>query len=105
MILKEASNNFGEQFRKTDKLCNSPTRSKYLSQNNLDNYLIIEGISKNLNITATLQKLAFCGVRLSLDSMKVLNEAILYNKVLKELVFNYCLLDLSQIEAIMPALC
>jgi hypothetical protein len=67
--------------------------------------MFIEGICKNLNISYGLQKLAFCGIRLSVDSMKLLNETIIKNKVLKELIINYCLLDITMLEAIMPALC
>ena len=88
-----------------DRLCNSPVRSKYLSLNYLDNYLFVEGICKNLKISTSLMSVAFCGLRLSLDSIRVLNETILKNKVLKELTFNYCILDLSLIEAMMPSLC
>lgn len=51
MILKEASNTFVAQYKKTDRLFNSPVRSKFLSQNYLDNYVLIESICKNLNIT------------------------------------------------------
>ena len=50
-VLKEASNNYAEEFRKKDKLCNSPVRSKFLSQNYIENYLVIEGICKNMNIS------------------------------------------------------
>ena len=105
MILKEASNQFAIENWRMDKQCNSPVRSKYLSQNYLDNYLFVEGICKNLRITNSLRKVAFCGLRLSVDSMRVLNNSVMKNKVLKELCFNYCLLDLSVIEAIMPGLC
>jgi hypothetical protein len=105
IALKEASNSYVAEYRKTDKLCNSPIRSKYLSQNCLDNYLFVEGICKNMRITQILTKIAFCGLRLSVDSMNVLNETLIKNKVLKELTFNYCLLDLSLIEALMPCLC
>ena len=94
MTLKEASNTFAEEFRKRDNLCNSPLRSKFLSQNVLDNYLFVEGICKNLRITNTLHSLSFCGMRLSYDSLKILNEALLNNKTLKEFTLNYCLLDL-----------
>lgn len=51
MSLKEASNTYYNEHKKTDKLCNSPVRSKYLSQNYLDNYLMVEGICKNLKIS------------------------------------------------------
>lgn len=51
MLLKEAVVNFSEDNRKTDKFCNSPVRSKYLSQNYLDNYLFVEGSCKNLAIS------------------------------------------------------
>jgi len=105
MVLKEASNNFAEQFKKSDKLCNSPVRSKFLSQNYLENYLFVEGICKNLRITMHLRKIAFCGIRLSLDSMRIISESVLTNKVIKDLSFNYCLLDLSLIEALMPCFC
>ena len=67
--------------------------------------MFIEGICKNLNISYGLQKLSFCGIRLSMDSMKLLNETIIKNKILKELVINYCLLDIGMLESIMPALC
>ena len=105
MTLKEASNQFALDNKRMDRLCNSPVRSKYLSLNYLDNYLFVEGICKNLKITTQLKSIAFCGLRLSLDSIRILNETILKNKILKELTLNYCILDLSSIEAMMPALC
>lgn len=52
--LKDASSSFALEFRKRDKLCNSPVRSKFLSQNYLDNYLIIEGICKNMRVSEKL---------------------------------------------------
>ncbi|CDW75504.1 UNKNOWN [Stylonychia lemnae] len=103
--LKDASNQYSTENRRIDKLCNSPVRSKYLSQNYLDNYLFVEGICKNLKFSQKLSKIAFCGLRLSIDSMRILSESIIKNKVLKEVVFNFCLLDIPMIEAIMPALC
>ena len=103
--LKDASISFAAEFRKRDKLCNSPVRSKFLSQNYLDNYIMIEGVCKNMRITDKLKHIAFCGIRLSVDSMRVLSESFLTNTVLKKITFNYCLLDLSLIEAIMPGLC
>eukprot|EP00347_Sterkiella_histriomuscorum_P018447 403345477 len=105
LSLKEASNVFAAENRKIDKLCNSPVRSKYLSQNYLDNYLMVEGICKNIKISSQLTSVAFCGLRLSLDSMHVISESLIKNKYLKDLTFNFCLLDNSMLEAIMPALC
>jgi len=37
--------------------------------------------------------------------MKILSETIIKHKFIKELVFNFCLLDIPLIEALMPALC
>jgi hypothetical protein len=54
MTLKEASNQFSIDNKRMDRLCNSPVRSKYLSQNYFDNYLFVEGICKNLNISQSL---------------------------------------------------
>ena len=105
MTLKEASNQFAIDNKRMDRLCNSPVRSKYLSQNYLDNYLFVEGICKNLNISRSLTQIAFCGLRLSLDSMKVLNETIIKSKFLKELTLNFCLLDNQLLEPLMPGLC
>jgi hypothetical protein len=51
ITLKEAANSYTSECMRKDKLCNSPVRSKYLSQNYLENYLFIEGICKNLRIT------------------------------------------------------
>ena len=79
MALKESSQMFAESNRKTDKYCNSPVRSKFLSQNYLDNYLFVEAICKNILISKVLLKLTFCGLRLSLDSMSVLNETLVKN--------------------------
>ena len=73
MVLKEASNQFVKEFKKTDKYYNSPVRSKYLSQNFLENYLFVEGICKNLFISNDLRSVVFCGIKLSPDSMKLLN--------------------------------
>jgi hypothetical protein len=53
--LKEASETYADEFRKKDKLCNSPIRSKFLSQNNLENYMIVEGICKNMQISFGLK--------------------------------------------------
>ena len=105
LTLKDASTSFAVEFRKRDKLCNSPVRSKFLSQNYLDNYIMVEGICKNLAISDRLRHVAFCGIRMSVDSMRVLNETLIVNNLLKKITFNYCLLDLSLIEAIMPGLC
>lgn len=105
MALKESMQLYADENRKTDKNCNSPVRSKYLSQNYLDNYLFVEAICKNLLISKALTKITFCGLRLSLDSMCVLNDTILKNKVLKEVTFNFCLLDGTMLEAIMPSFC
>ena len=88
-----------------DKFCNSPVRSKYLSLNYMENYLFVEGICKNLKISPALTKVAFCGLRLSVDSMSVLSETIRKNHYLKELSFNFCLLDTTLLEALMPGLC
>lgn len=54
MTLKQASENYADEFRRRDKLLNSPVRSKFLSQNYLENYLLVEGICKNLKITDNL---------------------------------------------------
>lgn len=105
MTLKEASDNFVNECKRIDKGLNSPVRSKYLSQNYLENYLMVEGICRNLQISHALTQVSFCGLRLSLESMLALNETLLTNKLLKTLAFNYCLLDASHIEALMPALC
>jgi hypothetical protein len=105
MTLKEASNQFTMENRRMDRLCNSPVRSKYLSLNYMDNYLFVEGICKNLTITRKLRSVAFCGLRLSADSMKILNETIMKNNVLKELTFNFCLIDNGLLEVIMPSFC
>lgn len=105
IALREASQKYYDDHKKTDKFCNSPVRSKFLSQNYLDNYLFVEAICKNLQFTQVLAKIVFCGLRLSLDSMQILNETLLKNRVVKELHFNFCLLDAHLLEAIMPCLC
>ena len=105
MTLKESSDNFVAECKRIDRLLNSPVRSKYLSQNYLENYLFVEGICKNLWITQYLTKVTFCGIRLSLESMSILSETLIKNRVLKDLTFNFCLLDCAMLEALMPALC
>mmetsp|Transcript_289 Transcript_289/g.314 ORF Transcript_289/g.314 Transcript_289/m.314 type:complete len:355 (+) Transcript_289:281-1345(+) len=105
MVLKQAANTFVEQFTRQDKSFNSPIRSKYLSQNYLENYLFIEATCKNMRVTQTLRSITFCGIRLSMDSMKILNESLLPNKLVRSVSFNFCLLDLPLLEAIMPAFC
>ncbi len=105
MALKDSMQLYADENRKTDKNCNSPVRSKYLSQNYLDNYLFVEAICKNMLFSKSLIKITFCGLRLSLDSMCVMNETLMKNKFVKELTFNFCLLDAVMLEAIMPSLC
>jgi hypothetical protein len=105
MILKEASESFILAYRKTDKNCNSPIRSKYLSQNYLDNYLLVEGICKNMRVNPNLTSLVLCGIRLSMESMNILSETFIKSRTIKEFTLNFCLLDISLIEALMPGLC
>lgn len=83
----------------------SPLKSKYLSQNYYENYVLIEAISKNLKCTKTLKKLVFCNIRFSVESMQILNQALLKNKSLNEFTMNYCALDPMLIEAVLPSLC
>jgi hypothetical protein len=104
-VLKEASDSFIVAYRKTDKYCNSPIRSKYLSQNYLDNYLLVEGVCKNMIVNANLTTLIFCGIRLSMESMNILSETFTKSRTLKEFTLNFCLLDISLLEALMPGLC
>ena len=54
MTLKQASETYAEEFKRRDKLMNSPVRSKFLSQNYLDNFLMMEGVCKNLKVTDSL---------------------------------------------------
>jgi hypothetical protein len=105
LILKEASESFIVAYRKTDKYCNSPIRSKYLSQNYLDNYLLIEGICKNMRLNPNLSSLVLCGIRLSMESMNILSETLIKCRSIKEFTMNFCLLDISLVEALMPGLC
>lgn len=103
--LKEAAQRYYDEHKKTDKFCNSPVRSKFLSQNYLDNYLLVEALCKNLKFSLALTRIVFCGLRLSLDAMQVLNEALLKNRVVKDLALNFCLLDAPLLEALMPCFC
>ena len=66
---------------------------------------MVEAICKNMKISNNLTEIAFCGLRLSVDSMSVISETIMRNKCLKELTFNFCLIDSAQLESLMPGLC
>lgn len=70
-----------------------------------DNFMLIEGIALHLKITNSLKSLTFCGVRLAKDALKLISHEITDNKIIKELGFNYCFLDSSYLEDLMPGLC
>lgn len=45
--------------------------------------MIIEAICKNATLTKSLSQIAFCGIRLSVESMNILNTALIKNKTIK----------------------